>query len=236
MGLNVYYEPDMGGAEGGATPEVPVQNDGSKPQDGNLNSKPGWMAQLPDDLKGNEQLSKFATMGEAFKSLMENQDKKAEAQPTEVKPIAYENFDKKLADSYDPLGEIGEGLKGIFQNKGISQKDAEDIFDAFSEVYGKAYENLLNKGKSLCEQRCKEQWGKDYETKRALMAKGYLAVGDSEFQKSLDDTGASCLPEVWELLARVGNLVSEDTKTSSNSQGGPTARSTVPIDYSKPSI
>lgn len=239
MGPSELYAPD--GAPAGAADGSEVQTGKPEGENAGKGATPAWMAQLPGDLKTNEQLSKYATLGDAVKALMaagEQQDQPEEKQQEKVGPVKYENFAKKLEFDDDPLGEIGSGLAGCLEAKGISQKDAEDIFDAFSGSLKTAKGNLMSKGRELCEQAVKAQWGKEYDTGRALMAKGYQALGDTDgsLQKALDNCGASFAPAVWELLRRVGALVSEDDGTPFQGTGAARKQNPdgVPVDYSKP--
>ena len=239
MGPRFLYAPE--GAPAGAADG----SDGQKgqPDGDNAGTKgaaasPAWMSQLPADLKGNEQLSQYATMGDAIKALMAAGEKKDEpAKKDNAEPVKYENFAKKFETDDDPLGDIGAGLVEHLQKKGVSQSEAEELFDSLSATFKTAKGNMLTKGKELCEKAVKAQWGNEYDAKRALMAKGYQALGDSDgsLQKALDQSGASLAPAVWELLSRVGQLVSEDDGTPFRGTGaaGKQNPDGVPVDYSK---
>lgn len=236
MGLREFYAPEgtpAGGTDGSGAPV-------GAPEESNAGSgsakTPAWMAQLPGDLKTDESLAKYATVGDAIKGLMENQGKPEEKK--ESGPVKYENFAKKLNVDDDPFGEIGEGLKSYLEKKGRTQADAEEFFDSFSEVLKTAKGNMIKNGRELCEKAVKAQWGSEYEAKRALMAKGYLALGDTDgsLQRALDESGASLSPATWELLSRIGRLVSEDSGSPVKGTGGAVRKGGVPIDYSKPSV
>ena len=239
MGPNELYAPDA--VPAGTADGSEVQTGKPDGENAGKGATPAWMAQLPGDLKTNEQLSKYATLGDAVKALMatgEQKDQPEEKPQEKVEPVKYENFAKKLELDDDPFGEIGSGLAGCLEAKGISQKDAEDIFDMFSGSLKTAKGNLMSKGRELCEQAVRAQWGKEYDTGRALMAKGYQALGDTDgsLQKALDNCGASLAPAVWEVLRRVGALVSEDDGTPFQGTGAAKKQypDGVPVDYSKP--
>ena len=235
MGLKVFYAPEgvpAGAADG---------NDGQqgKPDQDNAAkvTAPAWMAQLPGDLKTNEQLSRYATLGDAIKSLMEgNKQQEEPKQPEKAEPVKYENFAAKFSPEDDPLGDLGTGVTEYLQGKGIPQKDAEDLVTALSGVMATAKESMISKGRELCEKAVRAEWGNDYDSKKALMARGYQALGDTDgsLQKALDACGASLTPAVWELLSRVGQLVSEDQGSPYSGRGSGRSGG-VPVDYSKPS-
>lgn len=244
-GVKVGSVPDVN--DGAAKPVVtdgsnaPVAVPDASANNGSSTGTPAWMAQLPSDLKGNENLKQYATLGEAVRSLMGTKaEPGAEVQKEEVK-VRYENFGKKLIQDFDPFGDMSQGLAAYLEEKGMKQEDAEAFFDTFNDISEKAKQSMIEKGKSYCTDAVKKRWGNDYERKRALMAKGYQALGDHDgsLQKALDQSGVSLSPDVWEILARVGSLVGEDTGSPVKGTGGASSglyTGGVPVDYSKPSI
>ena len=237
MGRNIYYAPDgvpAGTTDGNVGANAPETANGN----GSAAPTPAWMAQLPNDLKDNEGLAQYKTLGDAIKGLM---GEKAETKPVEAKkePAKFENFSKKFDTSVDPFGNLTEKTVKYMEGKGMTQTEAEEFFDAMSENYKSAQKEMIEKGREYCEKAVKAQWGNDYEAKRNLMVKGYQALGDTDgsLQKALDTSGASLAPAVWELLSRVGAIVSEDGASPVRGIGGSGKKNTdgVPIDYSTPS-
>lgn len=231
MGTNDNNVPEtnVNGSGAGVIPE----NNGN----GSAGSTPAWMAQLPNDLKTNEGLAQYKTLGDAIKGLMESTTE-TKTEETKKGPVKYENFGRKFETNVDPFGDLSASTMKYLENKGISQADAEEFFDAFSENYKDALKNMLEKGKEHCEKTMKAQWGNEYDSKRNLMARGYQALADTDgsLQKALDESGASLVPAVWELLSRVGSMVSEDSGSPLRTGNGKSnLPDGVPIDYSKPS-
>ena len=239
MGPKVYYAPE--GVPAGTT-------DGSVGQEGQPEStnastsaalKP-WMAQLPGDLKTNEYLSQFPTQGAAIKALMEAKDavvqpETATETPQEPEAVKYENFGAKFDSEDDPLDYLGPGLAEILQGKNMKQKDAEDVVKSYSKVWKDARGKMIEKGRELLENHMHNAWGKEYDTKRALVARGVQAVDpDGSLQKKMDNSGVSLMPVFWEFCSRVGQLVAEDQGTPYSAPGRKPGG--VPIDYSKPSV
>ena len=207
---------------------------------------PAWMAQLPKDMRNNPELAKYRTMGDAFKDLMaqatgkteeaRGSEEPEEAQPQEGKevPIQYNNFAVRLSEGNDPMGVYTDGMIEGLQGLGIPQDKAEAIIGLMDKAQNTATERFVNEGKKLTETILQKQWGKDYQSKRALMAKGYMALGDGDgsLQKALDEQGASLSPAVWEVLSRVGNLVSEDRAVGSDKGRQAVAKDPdVPVTY-----
>jgi len=228
----MYLEPDTG-ADAGAV-------DGSEADEGNLSKgqeagkTPAWMAQLPDDLKADENLAQYKTLGQAIKGLMENKPTPVEeAEPVEVQ---YGEFKTTIPAEDDPFGNAQETFVELCKSMKFTQDQAEEFIAKVNEANGKVKQGLLEKGRELAEKTMKASWGRDYDTKRALMARGYQALNDADgtLQAQLDSCGASLLPAVWEALSRVGAMVREDSGAVS-SISSPTLPEGCPVDYSKSS-
>lgn len=237
MGRNIYYAPEgvpAGTTDGSVGANAPESENGT----GSAAPTPAWMAQLPNDLKDNEGLAQYKTLGDAIKGLMGNKTEPAK-QETKKEPAKFENFSKKFDTSVDPFGNLSEMTVKYMEGKGMSQEEAEEFFDAMSDNYKVAQKEMIEKGREYCEKAVKAQWGNEYESKRNLMSKGYQALGDTDgsLQKALDESGASLAPAVWELLSRIGALVSEDNGSPVRGTGGAGKKlpDGVPIDYSTPS-
>ena len=207
---------------------------------------PAWMAQLPKDLRDDPELAKHRTMGDAIKYLQaeaskgksESASDEGKATPTqngeaETVPVKYENFAKKLSTENDPFGNITEGLVGTLESLGVPQAQAEAIMDGIDKAQGESYSKLVEQGSKYTEAVMKKRWGRDYETNRRLMAKGYQALGDTDgsLQKNLDREGASVSPAVWEMLARVGRLTAEDSAPGSRAGQSTPHDPDMPVTY-----
>lgn len=207
---------------------------------------PAWMAQLPKDLRNDPELAKHKTMGDAIKYLKEQASTGKEAQeeqknaqeqntqPTGEKgPVKYENFAKRFNDSNDPFGNVTDELVGALQESGIDQSVAEGLVEKLDKAFTVGTEKMVQEGVKHTETVMRKQWGKDYDARRRAMAKGYMALGDTDgsLQKAMDSEGASLAPSVWELLSRVGNMVAEDNSVSSHLGQGKAHNEEVPVDY-----
>lgn len=244
---NVTSAPDSGnavekadnasvGSEG--TSATNSENTGAEEQ-----KSPAWMAQLPKDLRDDPELARHRTMGEAIKYLKEQASSGKEAQGNEEKapssesqekvPVKYENFAKKFSDSTDPFGNVSDEVVKTLQESGVDQALAESLVEKIDKAFSEGTSKLVQEGSKHTEAVMKKQWGKDYESNRRSMAKGYQALGDTDgsLQKRMDEEGASLSPAVWELLSRVGRLVSEDDASSSRSGQTQPRNPEVPVTY-----
>lgn len=244
MGPKVYYAPDAVSADtaDGSTgqPGQPVQGNAEKGK-----ATGAWKAQLSKDIRNNEelmaQLAPYNTVSDLVTKLfLEKQE--TETRPEEkpeTGPVKYENFTKKLTAEDDPFGDMGNGLVEYFQKKGWKQKDAEEFFDALPEIFQATKKTMLEKAQSSCDEAVRKMWGNDYDRKYAVMLRGKKALGDTDgsLEETMKRTGVSINPVIYEILYRVGELVSEDEGSPTRGTGGAVQRQNngVPIDYSKPS-
>lgn len=207
---------------------------------------PAWMAQLPKEMRNDPELAKYRTMGDAFKDLKAKAEGK-DVEPVEAAsegvqetegetvPVKYNDFAKRLSETNDPLGDYSDSMIAGLEGLGIPQDKAERIMELVDSSQNRATEHYVAEGKKYTETILQKQWGKDYQTKRALMAKGFMALGDGDgsLQKALDEQGASLSPAVWEMLSRVGKLVSEDKAVGSEKGRAAVSKNPdIPVTYS----
>lgn len=249
---NSTSAPDSGNAAeqadaGAVSPEgTPAANSPEDSAAEETVQSPAWMAQLPKDLRNDPELAKHRTMGEAIKYLKEQasagkeaQEGQQEAQVQDAQPagekvpVKYENFAKRFNDRNDPFGNVTDELVGALQQSGIEQSVAEGLVETLDKAFSAGTDKLVQEGVRHTEAVMRKQWGKDYESKRRSMTKGYQALGDTDgsLQKRMDSEGASLSPAVWELLSRVGRLVSEDNSVSSRAGQMQPRDPDVPVTY-----
>lgn len=251
----VTSAPEMGKAveQAGTAPAVSGEGEAPATEEGNTVATavqtPAWMAQLPKEMRDDPELAKHRTMGEAIKYLKAEASKgnsqpesdaqahqggdAPEASGEQATPINYENFAGHLSENNDPFGTITEGLVSKMQELGIPQAEAENILTAIDKAQTSGLERMVQEGSKHTEAVCRKRWGKDYESNRRAMARGYQALGDSDgsLQKMLDSEGASLSPAVWELLARVGRMTAEDSASTSRAGQGEPRNPEVPVTY-----
>jgi len=216
------------------------QSTGEDTQQSEGSTSPGWMAQLPNDLRNNVDLQKFPTLGEFIRSTQstgsDGKEVEGDQKPKETEPVKYEKFEKVLDQNADPFGTIGNSVKEVLEASQVPQEVAEKLFDSLNQAQDGSTKELIEKGKDWCEAQLRKDWGKDYEENRKAMSRAYVAlVGeDKDLATALDRTGASINPAVAELLSRIGKSIREDGSIVSNRTSGPSQRSSgVPVKYPK---
>ncbi|MPM92906.1 hypothetical protein SDC9_140042 [bioreactor metagenome] len=183
-----------------------------------------WMAQLPDELKGNENLAKYSSLGEALKGLLDgskpNTNEGGEGSQETPPEIDYK-FTKSFVEGADADGSLSKKLTETLKSLKLSQDQAEPIFNALVEYQNSNIESFYTKGKDMCEKALKQEWGDEYDGKYASMKRAYdqLVPKDSEIDKGLKLTGAHNNPFVAQLLAEIGESINEHTPPGRSSVG-----------------
>ncbi len=185
---------------------------------------PKWMSQLPDELKGNETLSKHASLGEALKALLDGSDEKAkepvEGQKEETPPVEY-NFSKDFPEEIDPEGLIRDTMKQAVTDLKLSAEDADKVYSSIVETFEKTEESLVKNASEKCEKVLKETWGDKYDDNLASMKRAYkhLVPEGSDLEKGLKASMAENNPFVADLLSKVGKAISEHDPPRSKAVG-----------------
>ncbi len=183
-----------------------------------------WMSQLPDELKGNADLAKYSSLGEAIKALMDgNKSPDAEGGngSQENPPVENYTFTKTFVTEADPDGSLTKGLTETFKSLKLDQAKAEEIFNTLVDYQNTNIETFKTKGKELCETALKDAWGEKYDAKLAAMKRAYdkLVPEGSEMDKGLDMTGSKNNPFVAQLLAEIGESIGEHNPPPGSSVG-----------------
>lgn len=183
-----------------------------------------WMAQLPDELKGNENLSKYSSLGEALKGLLDGSktDTQEGGEGSQETPPAIDyKFTKTFVEGADAGGILSKKLTETLKSLGLPQDKAEPIYNALVDYQNGNIETFMKQGKEMCETALKESWGDKYDAKNAAMKRAYdkLVKEGSELDKGLKMTGAHNNPFVAQILAELGESISEHTPPNNSSVG-----------------
>lgn len=205
----------------GVTPVDGVQKEGTPASTKPV--VPKWMSQLPDELKGNETLAKHDSIGSAFKALLDGSKTKAEEPGADNQQEADLNYElsKSLSEDVDPTGVFHKNMESAVKGLKLPKEQAETVYKAFIDSYKKAESDLKTKGAEICESKLREAWGDKYDAKIQHMRRAYshLVPKDSALEKGLKDTLAESNPFVVELLATIGESISEHDPPKSSAVG-----------------
>ena len=196
------------------TGEQTLEDGPKEPQAPEVDAAPKWLSQLPDELKGNERLSKYNSIGDAFKDLLDGS-----------KGVEMNYELPKTLNEFDPSGTLDKNISNTIKEMKLPKEQAEAMYNAFAESYKEGSKELQENGVAVCEKHLRESWGEKYDQNIAYMKKAYetFVPKDSPLEKGLKDTLAENNPFVIQLLASMGESISEHSPPR-GSGAGPTVR------------
>lgn len=192
------------------------QNESSVPQ------TPGWMAQLPDDLKSHETLTQFKNVGDLGKAFLDADGRLSKSVPLLTEDATEEQkaeFYQKLGrpetpDKYDLTADDVEpealsGWKQRFHAAGLTQAQARALFDAYREQ-AKAQADAQQKALTKAQEALKTDWGDQYDANIELARRAVVQFGGDELKAFLDESGLGNDLRMVKAFAAIGKAVAED--------------------------
>lgn len=201
-------------------------------------SGPKWMAQLPDDLKGNQNLTKYATIGDLGNAVLDLEGKTknsvqmlSENSTQEEKDHYYKTIgrpDRAEDYAFDVPDDLPEEVmfnddnvakfKNAFHGMGLTKEQAKGLFD-FSVKHAmeeKEYlDNLASELKTKNTQEMKKLWGGEFDKNVELAARGFekiteVAGLEGDAKKYFEDSGFGDDPLFLRIFHVVGKVLEED--------------------------
>jgi len=189
---------------------------------------PGWTAQLPDDLKANETLTRFPTVGDLGRAFLEADGRLAKSVPLLTEDATDEQraeFYKRLGRPESPDGYDLPEVEGVspdalaawrqrFHEAGLTAAQAKALYDAYTaEVQAAIEARQVESDKAIqdAEKVLRDEWGDDYDAKLELARRVVVEFGGDEFKALLDASGLGNDPRVVKVFAAIGEKYAEDT-------------------------
>ena len=194
--------------------------------------RPAWMEQLPDDLKGNELLTGFRTIGELGKKFIEldGRVKKSVLLPgddaTEEEraeffnrlgrpetPDGYELKRPELPDAIHYDEEQEAEFRKTAHQLGLTSEQAKGLYDWYHRMVLNAYNDAEKARAELKEQAVKtlkSEWGDGFDEKVEIARRAVEKFGGDELKKFLDDSGLGDNPILVKAFYEVGSRILED--------------------------
>lgn len=195
---------------------------------------PAWVAQLPDDLKQNPDLTSFKTIGDLAKAHLETGGKVKELSgklehsipklpenaTEEDRSLYYEALGRpKTASEYEFEGEDKNApewtnfWKGEMHKLGLTGAQAKSLSGLFNSQIQKmveAHNNSLRTEMQTAEQKLRTEMGDKFDTNVELAKRVSQKHLGTEFDKTFDNLPAEARFGVLRLLIKVGQLTGED--------------------------
>lgn len=223
------------------TPDATLMGTGD-PNPNQPASNPPWMAQLPDDLKKHEGLTKFATIGDLGKSYIDIAGKvegtvriPGENATDEEKSSFYSALGRPEApDKYEftrptlPDGvQYDEKQEGAFRTMaheiGLSQAQAEKLYGFYNNQIIEShseYVRVVNEAKQEAEAALKKEWGEKYAGNLEIAKRAVREFGGEEITKFLETSRLGDNPLIVKLFNQIGQAMMEDQFKSGNLKDG----------------
>jgi len=195
--------------------------------------KPLYMAQMPDELKNNEEIAKHGSLGAlgyAYLDAMKNStgavkvpgddatdDERAAFYNKIGRPEAadkYELINPELPEGMKIDTELGVSFRDFAHKTGLTQKQAKAAFEfynnhmvsQFSEMEKARQEAVVKGGEAL-----KTEWGTAFDRNMEVIKRTYERFGNEEFTKFMDDSGMGNIPIVLKTFLEIGKTTLDDS-------------------------
>lgn len=197
-----------------------------------------WRDSLPEDIRGDVNITKFSDVGTLAKSYVELQKvvgKKGifppgdKATPEQWKDFykaagqpEYEKFEVKIPEGKKADSTAVEAFRKLAHDNGLMPKQAQGVMEwLFQQEEASSGAKMKAVETQAAEQLggLKKEWGDGYDKQIALARMAVKDVGGEDFQKHLDSTGLGNDVQVIRMMAKVGALLGED-KLRGDGAGG----------------
>jgi len=210
-------------------------------QTNNNGGSPGWMAQLGDDLKANETLTKFENVSDLGRAFIEADGKLSNSVPL----LTQEATAEQKAEFYNRLGrpekpdgyelqrpQLPEGMqyseeaeaqwRGIFHELGLSNEQAKGLHAKFNELQAALYQAEADarvKAVKDGEAALRKEWGDKYDANTELMRRAVIDIGGDALKQVLDQAGLGNHPTVLKAFHQIGVRTAEDSSVRGDGGG-----------------
>ena len=207
---------------------------------------PGWVAGLPDQLKANESLTKFKTVGDLASDYLATSTKATELEQkvsNSIPKLTETATDADRAAFYDALGrpkdakeyefdgedknapEWTNHWKQVSHSLGLTKTQAKNLSTAFNAQMTQMVEahNAKIAGEvTAATEKLKSEWGDKFDTNVELAKRVYQKHIGTEFDKDFDAGTGTTRLQTMRLIMKFAALTGEDRSP----QGGNTISST----------
>jgi len=223
-----------GNMSGPQTSQAAPPTDAGTVGDASGGQTPAWTAQLPDDLKSNESLTRFSKLGDLGKAYLElagerdNLVKIPGEGATEEEWAAYR---KQAGVPDSPEDYALQDIPGLsqvqavdkdaalkfgqmFQKAGLTKQQAQAVFsslvDGVAEQQRAAEESRQQRVQKATSE-LQGEWREKYNAKLAGAKAVIKDLGGDDFAGFLDETGLSNDPRMIRFVAKVAERFSNDS-------------------------
>lgn len=195
-------------------------------------AKPAWMAQLSDDLKSNESLTRFQSISDLGKAFIDADGKLKNAVVLPREGAS----DSERAEFYAKLGRpespekyqlqrpklpegmnYDEGTEKLFRAEAhklcLTQEQMEGLYAVYNAVQQQAFEAAQKQSaenRKAVEESLRKEWDKKYDENLELARRAVIALGGQKLKDELDKSGLGDNPELAKVFAALGAKMAPD--------------------------
>lgn len=215
-------------------------DEGNVVDDQSQSETPKWMGQLPKDLKGNETLTQYQTLGDLGKAFLDLEGKvqgSVEVPGEDATEEQWSAYREKMGipespDNYEfeevelPNGateetEMDQWFRKVAHENNFTNAQANAFRKAWVEqnlAQANAQSEAFDKAREDAEKQLRSELGEKYD-ETLSMAKKAVEKRSPEFAQFLTDSGLTNHPEMVKLMADIGVMISEDRMPGGKSTG-----------------
>jgi len=192
---------------------------------------PGWMSQLPADLKSDEALAKFPNVWDMAKSYKELEGKLSEAviPPGETateedrakfyarigrpeKPEDYKLEQVKLPEGLTIDEEMQKEVREVAHKAGITEAQLNTINQWYFGKVGPQFvaaQKLVKTTQEEADQQLRTDLGADYDVSQTYKDRAFREFGSPDAAILFDKSGLGNAPSVIKMFIKIGKAISE---------------------------
>lgn len=181
----------------------------------NQQQAPGWIAGLPEEMRGQAAEAGFQKVGDLWGAYSSSQERlsKAVVKPGEdASDEEWSAYRKAIGvpekpDAYqggDALGDRAQELKQIAHKAGLSQDQYQAMVNAQIEQRKQLYEQRISGEKQL-----RQKFGSSFETKLNKARRIVTHFGDNDFDQFLADNDLNTDPRMIATMIRIADAFGE---------------------------
>ena len=188
------------------------------------NSAPAWMAQLPGNLQGDEQLAGFASIGELANAYLQGGTAAASdgepenpTDPNDTVPQESSEYELTRPESWpenvpwseQQWGQLAEKAKEL----GLTKRQAQEVFNLLTSQVQESYSQATGKfqqEKNEGLQQLRQELGDQYDPKMELARRAYNTLGGEELKSFLKTSGLEDHPVFVRTFLNIADKISDD--------------------------
>ena len=218
-------------------------------QAGENGTRPKWMNQLTGDLKENEKLTGFATIGDLAEAMLKSDGTVAVTKPGDdasdedvaayreaagipANPDGYEIAKPQLPEGMEFNQGLEDHFRRVFHDNDVSNDLAGKLNDEFNKIQISQHNAIIEHSKAemaKCETALREKWGNDFEANDQLGRRAFVQFASPELAAFFEQSQLGSNPLMMEFFHDIGIKMGEGSLVGG---AAPKPEQSTGLDYS----